>query len=166
MKSKEIVIPVTLRQSKGKFAFLLAVTLMFTAAGVMMATVPQSLAVGLGVAIFFGLCSAVLVVPLTPNGGYLKLEEDGFTFRSLFRVQTFRWADIVSFSLIRIRWQRFVVWRSTDERRGKGAMQKLNDAFGGYDGMLPDTYGTKAKVLAECMQKARDEWVARNQNQL
>jgi hypothetical protein len=153
-----VALPVTFKPNKFKFAFLLVVSLAFTAAGIFMVTLPDARGLGVGFAAFSGLIAVVFVIMLLPNSAYLTLEETGFTFKSLFRVQTIPWPDVVSFSTVRIRrGATFVVWRYTDERRGNGAWKKLNDVFGDYDAMLPNTYGVNPQELASSMQSVRDQ---------
>jgi hypothetical protein len=116
--------------------------------------------IGWFVAVFFGLCTLVLMASLLPNASYLRVSPDGFTMCSLFRAHSFRWSDVCGFSVGRVGVNRMVVFDFSDEFRGTPRLRKVAIALAGHEGALPDSYGMPLEALARLMNEYRDQGIA------
>lgn len=154
-------LPVTLRPGRIKQTLLLLLCSVFVVAGIFMVRKDGDV-MGYVCIVFFGLGCGVFLVNFLPSAAYLRLEEDGFTFCSLFRVHTVRWADVLEFGVIRMRNNRMVAWNYVPSYTQSGAMRSVNQALSEFDAALPDTYGVKAMELAEEMQRLRDAYWMRH----
>ena len=124
-----------LRPSKLKYSLILFVSVVFTAAGLVV-LVTSSVLGGLAVAGFFGVCTVMSVFLVFGRRTYLLLNREGFTLSGLFGRRTIPWSRVESFSPDK----RWVSVRYLD-----------------HDGLLPDTYGLGARRLAVLLT----EWKAR-----
>ena len=82
--------PLVLRASRRKQLLFLLVCVAFTAIGVMMVRDGDSRGYFCGG--LFALGAVVFVINMLPDASYLKLDEEGFTFCSLFRAHSVRCA--------------------------------------------------------------------------
>lgn len=103
---------------------------------------------------------------MLPGYGSLKLDESGFTFRSLFGEKTTPWVDIESFLVVTQRVMyfipvnRMVGWRFTSAKRP--IVLKATSLLVPYDALLPNTYGMKAQELASLLEAWRVRAAARS----
>jgi hypothetical protein len=146
--SAPTTLPLTLKPSRTKSVMLLIVCIVFVAIGVWMIRDGESM--GYLCAIFFGLGVPVFVINLHPRASYLKLDETGFIFCSLFRAHAVRWADVEEFGIVSIRMNRMVAWNFFPGR-ASGGLRAMSKAISGFDAALPDTYGMGAPALADLM---------------
>ena len=99
------------------------------------------------------------IVLMLPGYGSLKLDESGFTFRSLFGEKTTPWTDIENFLVVtqRILYfipvNRMVGWKFTQAKRP--IILKATGLLVPYDAVLPNTYGMKAAELAGLLEEWR-----------
>ena len=108
---------------------------------------------GLG---FFGAGSIVAAVQLLPRAGELRLDQDGFTIRSLFRTQALCWRDVTApFRVVKIRSQKMVGFDLAGAD-GTRYLAELSKSVAGVHAGLPDTYGLRAEDLAALMNEWRD----------
>ena len=61
-------------------------------------------------AVFFGLCTLVFIIQLIPNSSYLKLTEEEFEVRSLYKSHFTSWSDIEYFGVGEINNSKMVVY--------------------------------------------------------
>lgn len=149
-------LPVVLRPGRVKQTIMLFLCLVFVACGVLLRR--QGDVMAYLCTAFFGLGCVVFSLNYFPSAAYLKLEEDSFTFASMFRARTVRWADVTDFGGFRIKHNRMVGWNYSPTYAGKRTMRSLNQSLCGFDAALPDTYGMKLEVLVDEMQKLRDAY--------
>ena len=149
-------LPLTLRPTRLRTALLLLGSLGFTALGVFMARDGEWL--GYLVGGLFALGLPVFAVQLHPRAAYLLLNEEGFTYCSLFRVQNVRWADVQGFGVIAVNSFRMVAWNFVPGHPRTGQARRLSQAVSGYEAALPDTYGLKPKELANLLDGLRQRW--------
>lgn len=150
--SRQMDLPVVLRNSRRKMLLTLVASLAFVGAGfLMLADHPVS---GYASIIFFGLCALVFCINLLPNSSYLRLTSEGFTVCSTFRSRSIEWRDVGPFGVTHIGTRKMVVW---DSLRAVSKLGKANRLVCGYASALPDTYGLKAEELAELLNRLRDE---------
>ena len=91
---------ITFYPSKAKYLLGLSASLLFTERGVSMAYDGEWM--GHFVYLFFGLLSVVFVIlllPGLPDAKYLKLIDDEFEFRRLFRKHIVKWEDVENFEI-------------------------------------------------------------------
>jgi hypothetical protein len=143
-----------LRPSRGKQAAFLALSLGFTAGGGWM--IARGAEHGWFVLGFFGLCSFVFVLQLLPNASWLRLTDEGFVVRSLFRTgKLVRWRDVARFVPGRMHGNACVYYNYSFEYTGQKTGRAVAGALVGAEAMLPDTYGMKAEALAAVMEDWR-----------
>ena len=152
MSSQNILI---LRPSKIRMGLFLAICLAFTVGGGWMIYGDRE--GGWFVAIVFGLGSLVFAAQLLPDSSYLLLGPDGFTVRTLYRSQKYRWAQVERFGVTRIGGNKTVAFDFSREYRKYHVARQVAAGISGYEGTLPDTYGMKPERLAELL----NEWKAR-----
>ena len=146
---------VVLRPSRWKLAVQSAAALVFVAAGVVTIAKGAGLA-GVLATLFFALCAAVFLAQLAPGASYLLITPEGFSFCTLFRKSAFmRWDDVGEFRAVRLPpFGRKIVMFDTGGSSMRG-LRALNRALAGASAGLPDTYGMKARELAETMNTWR-----------
>jgi hypothetical protein len=103
--------------------------------------------------IFFGLGSIVMGIQMVPGASWLDLDDAGFTFCSLFRTHRCMWTDIQEFGIITIKRKKMVAFNFPPGFDKSRIGRKVSHTLVGYEGALPDTYGLKAKELAELMMR-------------
>jgi hypothetical protein len=105
---------------------------------------------------FFGLAVLVFAVNLLPNSSYLRLTNDGFEVRQLFRSNFYKWSDVQDFQAgaqhqhgIPIRTYVAFNFASTYPKAPKA--RALAKVMTGSEGQLADNFGMEAQNLAELM---------------
>ena len=147
-----------LRPSRRTWLLVLVISLAFVAVGLLALFGPRPaeqedvwvmwLCVG-----FFGLVAGVSVLQLLPQTSCLRLDTEGFTIRSLFREQTYRWDDVDTFGATRIGPNKMVGFNFAPHFRRAERLRGVSAALAGFEGALPDTYGMKAEELAHLMNE-------------
>jgi hypothetical protein len=104
--------------------------------------------------ILFGLGVIVFIIQLFPNTSYLKLTEEGFEVKSLFKSHFTKWSDVESFEVGYLGNNKAVMFNYSENHTKQKLGKQVASAMTGAEGGLPNTYGMKAKELAELM----NEW--------
>ena len=146
-------LPILLRPSRAKQILLLAVCLAFTAIGVMMVRDGERMGYCCGGVFGLGVC--VAVANMLPGAAYLRLDEGGFTFCSLFRAHTVPWSAVAEFGVFTIRRNQMVGWNYVSPYEKPSRLRGVNRGLCGFDAGLPNIYGMKAVELAELMESGR-----------
>jgi len=109
---------------------------------------------------FGGVCAVFLIVLLLPGAAFLRLDQDGFTWCSLYRKKTYLWSDINVFGVWTEPQSRteLVGFDFADSYEGSLTMREVNKELTGFEASLPDSYGLTAFELAELMGRLRDEY--------
>ena len=107
---------------------------------------------------FFALGVPVFALQFHPRASYLSLDGEGFTFCSLFRAHTVRWADVTGFGVIEVGAGRLVAWNFVPGHPRTGSARAISQAISGYEAALPDTYGPKPTELTARMNTLRQRW--------
>jgi hypothetical protein len=154
--TSSIQIPTTLRPSRKKAAMLFLVSLLFVVGGIWMVRDGQMMGYLCGG--FFALGLPVFALQFHPKAAYLRLEPDSFTFCSLFRAHTVRWAIIREFAVICVGPNRMVAWNFTPDYPASGSARAISKSLSGYEAALPDTYGMKPQELVELMEGLRQSY--------
>lgn len=143
----ELDLPLVLYPSRGKTLLLLLVCLLFCTVGVLM--VLDGVLLGYFCALLFALGALVFIAQLHPRAAYLHLDEQGFTYCSLFRAHRTHWAAVAGFAVVRVGGHSMVAWNFARGHVPHGRGPALSQALAGYHGALPDTYGLRADALAQ-----------------
>lgn len=143
----ELRLPRVLYPSRWKTLLLLLGCLLFSAVGVWM--VLDDVLLGYFCALLFALGALVFLVQLHPRAAYLYLDEQGFTYCSLFRAHRIRWGAVTGFAVVRISGNALVAWNFAQGHVPHGRGAAISQALSGYHSALPDTYGLPAEVLAQ-----------------
>jgi len=140
--------PVTLHPSLKRWGLMLAGCAVFAIAG--QAIIRDGALTGWFVLIFFGLGMLLAAVPMLPVAGALTLDPTGFEAINFYRRSRTRWQDATGFIAARIPPARLRVVLFNDAAQA-GTLSRINAAFAGRNGALPDTYGLQADDLARLM---------------
>ena len=105
---------------------------------------------------FFGLGIPVFILAMFPNASYLKIQEDGFEFTSMYRRSFVKWADIATFGFLTqstrfLTVNKMVGWDYVDHFEESVNGRALSKSISGLEAGLPDTYGMKAEELMALM---------------
>lgn len=145
--------PLTLLASKRRWILVLTISLALMAASVF-SIGRQPITSWIGLAIF-GACALIAAVQLLPGASALRLDQEGFVVRNLFRDWRYRWKDIGP-----VRVGRFVFWRMVGFDRtapaGGNPIARINHGLIGVAEALPETYGLAPEQLAALMNTWRD----------
>lgn len=157
--------PLTLRPRAWRKWAVAAVSIVFTAGGVLM--IRDHEPSGWFVTIFFGLCSLSAIFLMGPEGNALVVEADGLTCVSPFRTFRIRWSDVTEFGvygvppfgLTKFVGMNFRPGYASAAEEGGGRLPQglrgLNAALCGFEGALPETYGLSATALAALLEERR-----------
>ncbi|MFN8005874.1 MAG: hypothetical protein U0V70_02355 [Terriglobia bacterium] len=104
---------------------------------------------------FFGLCFLVFMALMHPKASYLELTPEGFTICSLFRAQSFRWADVAKFEVGLTMGKKMVMFNFVESYSRSPKLRSLSSGLTGFEAGLPDSYGLKYEELAELMNQFR-----------
>ena len=147
---------ITFYPSKAKYLLGLSAGLLFTERGVSMAYDGEWM--GHFVYLFFSLLSVVFVIALLPglpDAKYLKLRDDEFEFRRLFRKHCVKWEDVENFEI----WT-FIDLPGSIKQVGWNYKEGVEvskfvriNKMVGIDDTLDDTYGMKMEELLSLMNE-------------
>jgi hypothetical protein len=154
--TSNIHIPATLFPSRKKAVVLFLISLLFVICGIWM--IRQGQMMGYFCGGFFALGLPVFALQFHPKAAYLRLEPDGFTFCTLFRAHTVRWATVREFAVIQVGPNRMVAWNFTPDYPASGSARSISKSLSGYEAALPDTYGLKPRELADLMESLRQSY--------
>ena len=151
--------PLVLRGSRGSNLFLIIGSAVFVVIGVLM--LDDSDRSGWFVVGFFGLCLLVGLINALPAAAWLRIEEDGFTYASMFRKTSYSWNDVEGFYPRSISGAKMLgVVMSESYRADRPVQQRFAGTTGGA---LPDTYGMDGEELANLMNERLDQYRERNE---
>lgn len=145
---------VVLRPSRLKWAGIGLICLLFTIVGVWLGLTGNR--IGWGCAIFFGLGVFISTASLLPNATYLRLTDEGFTMRSLYRTHTYRWKDVSGFAVGRVLTNKMVLFNFEPTYQRTPGLRSINVGLVGYEAGLPDTYGLTHEALAEMLNQYKE----------
>jgi hypothetical protein len=140
-----------LRPNRLKTIVLLLICIFFVILGIF--TIEQNSFRALYGILFFSLCMIVFILQLIPNSSYLKLTRNQFEIRSLFKSSYTKWSDVEIFRTGYIRNSEMVMFDFSKEHKKHNIGKNIAKFLTSNEGALPNTYGMKAKDLAELMNK-------------
>jgi hypothetical protein len=102
---------------------------------------------------------------MIPGATSLKLSPHGFTVRTWFRDESFRWTDIKEFRLITYRYMGFIPIRRSvgfrfSETYKRNVLRRIAGAIVSFDRILPDNFGMKAQQLLALLESTRRQALA------
>jgi len=147
-----------LRPSRLKTILLLIVSLAFVATTPITMEKNQTMS-WLG-AIFFGLVALVFIIQLFPNSSYLKLTEEGFEVKSMYKSHFTKWSDIEYFGVGEISNNKMVMFIYSENHNTQKIGKEIARGLTGGEGGLPNTYGMKADKLADLMNEWKTDSVS------
>jgi hypothetical protein len=102
----------------------------------------------------------LMAILLTAGATSLKLSSHGFTVRTWFRDESFRWSDVKEFRLITYRYLGFIPIRRSvgfrfSETYKRNVLRRIAGAIVSFDRILPDNFGMKAQQLVGLLESTR-----------
>jgi hypothetical protein len=144
---------VVLRPKKGSTVWLVLLCAGFVAIGVWM--ILEDDWRGWLSVVFFGLGAIVLGLDLLPGASYLEFTPEGFLAAFRFRPwPLIRWIDVSEFRVVHVHWNSMVMFNFDKPRPLRRSLFKRLRS-GGNGGLLPTTFGLKARELADLMNRWR-----------
>lgn len=105
--------------------------------------------------VFFGMGVLVFGIQLIPSSAHLKLTEEGFEIKNLFRTNFIYWEDVNQFSTGYIGKNRMVMFDFSPKHKKFESGKRIAKSLSGREGALPNNYGMKAEELAKLMNHWR-----------
>jgi len=141
------------RPKKYKSIGLLILCLLFVFLGYNM--LEEKTLIGWLSIVFFGLGAVVFAIQLIPSATYLKLSEEGFETRNLFRSDFTRWNEVKVFKTGYVGSNKMVMldYKETHSKYKTG--KKLAKSLSGSEGALPNTYGMSVSKLVDLLNEWR-----------
>ncbi|WNJ17145.1 PH domain-containing protein [Pontibacter sp. G13] len=143
--------PKIFQPNKWKFLLLAVVCAAFVAIGWVMLE-EEPIMGGLCVS-FFGLCLLVALIQLLPNASYLKLDEEGFEVKTLFRTHFTRWSEVKDFRAGQINGNKMIFYNFTAKHKKHQTAKKVAKFLSTKEGALPSNYTIQTKDLLELMKE-------------
>jgi hypothetical protein len=160
MKTDELI----LKPNKLKTFGLLLISILFVLVG--FSVLEEQPLFGWTCIAFFGLGATVFLIQMVPNSTYLKLNEEGFEVRNLFRSDFTKWKDVKFFRIGSVpmpvylgywRQKKMVMleYQKTHKKHkiGKAASKMIS----GNHGALPDSYGMSVAELVELLNEWKNQ---------
>lgn len=103
----------------------------------------------------FGISVAILILQFILGSSYLKFTPEGFTIKSLFRSDFFRWLDIDQggFQTIHFFSLKMVGFNLSNPYKGKKTLGSINKAICGYEAAFPNSYGMSYEELCDLLNE-------------
>lgn len=102
------------------------------------------------------------VAPMHYRTARLILKSEGFQVRTLRRADFFRWDEVQDFGVLKVGLNSMVVFNFSEKYDRQKNMRALSVRLVGSEGALPDTYGMKARELAELMARYQQSFRAKS----
>lgn len=103
----------------------------------------------------FGLGGLFFALSMIPGSTYLKLDEKGFTVRTVYRSYSYKWTDVTHFSVTSYSMNKWIAFNFSPHYEKSPRLRKANVAMTGYEGVVMWIYSIKAEELAELMNAYR-----------
>ena len=109
--------------------------------------------IGWGGIVFFGLGVIVSLIQFYPNSTYLKLTDEGFEVKGLFRSSFTKWTDIKDFRQGQIKGNKMIFFDYTDKHKKWKSGKKVAKFLSGKEGALQSHYNIKTEELLNLMKE-------------
>jgi len=158
MQTNDIII---LRPSRWKWLGIGLLSLAFVVAGVFLISVGKP--VGWLSVIFFGFGCVVSILYLLPNASYLRITPEGFTICTMYKQDTFNWADVTEFGVGRVV-NKMVMFNFEPSYQRSTRLRNVNAKLTGFEAGLPDSYGLSHEALAGLLNQYKAAWSSENRH--
>ena len=142
--------PKIFRPNKFKSSILFLGCSAFVAIGIFI--LDKDPLIGWSSIIFFGLGAIVSLIQFYPNASYLKLTDEGFEVKSLFRSSFTKWTDVRDFRAGQIRGTQMIFFDYTDKHKKWNKGKKVAKFLSGKEGAVQSSYNIKTKELLDLMK--------------
>lgn len=143
--------PQIFRPNKLKNSILFLGCSVFVAIGVFI--LDKDPKIGWSSIIFFGLGVIVSLIQFYPNSTYLKLTDEGFEVKGLFRSSFTKWTDIKDFRLGQIKGNKMIFFDYTDKHKKWVNGKKVAKFLSGKEGAVQSSYNIKTDELLNLMKE-------------
>ena len=156
-----------LRPSRLKWLVVFLASAAFAAMGGYIVWDDPGVPIGWLCMIFFGGGALLALWVVVTGGGFLRLHEQGFEQRTLFRTIDREWRQISAFGVARIRTgalssKQMVVYDEATLSGASKVVGGISRAIAGASSGLGDNYGMKPQKLAELMNAFRARALAQS----
>ena len=103
--------------------------------------------------IFFGLGVLVSIIQFFPNSTYLKLTNEGFEVKGLFKSSFTRWSDVKDFRKGQIKGNKMIFFDYTDQHKKWNSGKKVAKFLSGNEGAVQSYYNIKTDELLNLMKE-------------
>lgn len=142
-------LPIEIRGSK-IFILTIIIGLGFLIIGIMMGLDGQK--EGYLIGGFFSLAAFFGIWVLSPNGPVLKIDKDGFEYKSIFKSEKIKWSDVKSFGLWQSRGNKMLTWVWIDRIIESGERKKgFGSSLMGFQASFQNYYAIGQKDLLALM---------------
>ncbi len=143
--------PKIFRPNKVKFAIFFFICSLFVAIGIFIKD--QDPMIAWANIIFFGLGAIASLVQFYPNASYLKLTDEGFEVKTIFRSNFTKWSDVKEFSQDTIRGNKMIFFNYTNSHKKHKISKKLAKFLAVKEGVIQSSYNIKTKELLNLMKE-------------
>lgn len=143
--------PKIFRPSKLKNSILFLGCSAFVAIGVII--LDKDPKIGWGCILFFGLGVIVSLIQFYPNSTYLKLTDEGFEVKGLFRSSFTKWTDVKDFREVQIKGNKMIFFDYTDKHKKRNNGKKVAKFLSGKEGAVQSSYSIKTGQLLDLMKE-------------
>ncbi len=109
--------------------------------------------------IFFGIGMLVSLISFHPNATYLKLTDEGFELKSLFRSHFTKWSEVTDLKILSITYKltthKFIGYNYTSKHKKWKQGKKISKFLSYKDGVIPNSglYNIKVEDLLDLMKE-------------
>lgn len=143
--------PQIFESNKLKNSILLLGCSAFVAIGVFI--LDKNPEIGWACIIFFGLGVIVSLIQFYPNSTYLKLTNEGFEVKSLFKSSFTKWSDVKDFREGQIKGNKMIFFDYTDQHKKWNNGKKVAKFLSGKEGAVQSSYNIKTDELLNLMKE-------------
>ena len=147
----------TYRASRWKAVWLLLGSAAFVALGYLLRAEQPFIA--WACMIFFGLGIPIsLIMMLSPNSMYLRLDEEGFEIGSFVKKTRMKWTDVAGFELSSIRGARMIAIIYAPHYQGQQIGRAVASGLSGMEGAISNSYNAPLDEVLETLNAWRSRY--------
>lgn len=102
---------------------------------------------------FFGLGVIVSIIHFLPNSTYLKLTDEGFEVKGLFRSGFTKWTDVKDFRVGSVKGNKMIFFDYTENHKKWKSGKQVAKFLSGNEGAVQSSYNIKTDELLNLMKK-------------
>lgn len=143
------------KESKLKNGMLFLISTAFVALGIFL--LKKEPAIAWGSICFFGLGVIVSLIQFHPDASYIKLNDQGFEVRNLFRSYFIKWSYITDLRIVSIKGTKMIVFDLTSEYGSLSLGERIGKLISDNRGAVPSSYTISTNELLKLMQEYKEE---------